>query len=306
MKGLFFSDDLQIGGQAVIEGVMMRSPEIFTVAVRKNNGEILLKKERFLSVVKKYPFLNIPVIRGAIALVETLYIGIKALVFSADIAAQEEPGEEEREEKKAEKTGGEKIFTTFFLIISVVAGGFLALFLFFYLPLILTDFLGIKTGYLFNIVDGIIRIGIFLVYLWLITLWKGMRRIFEYHGAEHKSIFALEKGDELTVENVKKYTTYHPRCGTSFLLIVMLVSIAVFIFVGRPHTIQERLLRLAYVPLIAGISYELIKLSAKKTGSLFFKVLVAPGLFLQRITTKEPDESQMEVAIVALKSCLEK
>jgi len=198
------------------------------------------------------------------------------------------------------------VLTTLWLGLSIVLGVLLALFLFFYLPLVLTDLMGIKKGFLFNLVDGIIRISIFLIYLWLITLWKSMRRIFEYHGAEHKSIFALEAGEALTVDNVKRYTTHHPRCGTSFLLIVMLVSIGVFIFLGRPETIQERLIRLLYVPLIAGISYEIIKLSGKKASNPVVRTLIAPGLWLQRITTKEPDEEQLEVAIAALKSSLEK
>jgi len=288
--------ELQIGGQAVIEGVMMRSPHNITVAVRKSDGKILVKKEPFVSLTKRYRFLNFPVIRGAIALAETLYIGVKALTFSADVAARE--GEDEQAD------GG--VFAAFWLSLSVVLGVLLALFLFFYLPLVLTDLMGIKKGFLFNLVDGMIRISIFLIYLWLITLWKSMRRIFEYHGAEHKSIFALEAGEALTVDNVKRYTTHHPRCGTSFLLIVMLVSIGVFIFLGRPETIQERLMRLLYVPLIAGISYEIIKLSGKKASNPVVRTLIAPGLWLQRITTKEPDEEQLEVAIAALKSSLEK
>jgi len=305
------SEDFQVGGQAVIEGVMMRSPYAVAVAVRKSNGEIVVRKHSFVPLTKRYKFLNLPIIRGAIALAETLYTGIKALTFSADIAAQEEEeenGKVDENSKKDDTTKSKKeqVLTTLWLALSIALGAFLALFLFFYLPLLLTDLMGVKEGYLFNIVDGIIRISIFLAYIWLITIWKSMRRIFEYHGAEHKSIFALEKGDELTVENIRKYSTHHPRCGTSFLLIVMLVSIAVFIFLGRPHTIQERLIRLLYVPLIAGISYEIIKFSGKKSTNPLVRALTVPGLWLQRMTTKEPDDKQLEVAIVALKSSLEK
>jgi len=289
----------------------MRSPYAVAVAVRKSNGEIVVKKHSFVPLTKRYKFLNLPIIRGAIALAETLYTGIKALTFSADIAAQEEEeenGKVDENSKKDDTTKSKKeqVLTTLWLALSIALGAFLALFLFFYLPLLLTDLMGVKEGYLFNIVDGIIRISIFLAYIWLITIWKSMRRIFEYHGAEHKSIFALEKGDELTVENIRKYSTHHPRCGTSFLLIVMLVSIAVFIFLGRPHTIQERLIRLLYVPLIAGISYEIIKFSGKKSTNPLVRALTVPGLWLQRMTTKEPDDKQLEVAIVALKSSLEK
>ena len=299
------TDKFQVGGQAVIEGVMMRSPRWVTVAVRKNNGEIVVKKDPYVSLTKRHWLLNLPIIRGAIALAETLYIGIKALTFSAEIVAQEE--EEDADEKVEEKvkTKREQIFTTIWLSLSIALGAFLALFLFFYLPLFLAGLLRIKSGFLFNVVDGIIRISIFLIYLWLITIWKSMRRIFEYHGAEHKSIFALEAGEDLTVDNVKKYTTHHPRCGTSFLLVVMLVSIGVFIFLGKPNTVQERLIRLLFVPLIAGISYEIVKLSGKKATNPLVRALIAPGLWLQRITTKEPDDEQLEVAIAALKSSLE-
>jgi len=301
-------DKMQIGGQAVIEGVMMRSPRWVTIAVRKSSGKIVLKKEPYISLTKKYRFLNLPIVRGAIALAETLYIGIKALTFSAEVFAEEEEGEEgsEKSGKNVRNERKEQIFTGVWLSLSVAMGVFLALLLFFYLPLFLTGLLGIVSGFLFNLVEGIIRISIFLLYLWIITSWKSMRRIFEYHGAEHKSIFTLEAGEELTVENVKKYTTRHPRCGTSFILIVMLVSIAVFIFLGKPHTLAERLIRLAFVPLIAGISYEIIKLSARKRDNFFVKALVVPGLWLQKLTTKEPDEKQLEVAIVALKSALDK
>lgn len=303
------TENLQVGGQAVIEGVMMRSPRYITVAVRKSNGEIVLKKDPFISLTKKHRFLNLPIIRGAIALVETLYIGIKALTFSADVLAREEEENEEISEeiKKEDKVKNtkERIFTALWIILSVGLGAFLAFFLFFYLPLVLTDLLEIKKGYLFNLVDGAMRISIFLIYLWLISIWKSMRRIFEYHGAEHKSIFALEKGDTLVVDNVKKYSTHHPRCGTSFLLIVMLISIGVFMFLGRPQNIQERLIRFLFIPLIAGISYEVVKFSGKNTTHPLVRALISPGLWLQRITTKEPDNQQLEVAITALKSSLE-
>ncbi len=303
------TENLQVGGQAVIEGVMMRSSRYVAVAVRKSNGEIVLKKDPFISLTKKYRFLNFPIVRGAIALVETLYIGIKALTFSADVLAQEEEGNkegsEEIEKEDKVKSVKERIFTVFWIALSIGLGGFLAFFLFFYLPLILTDLLEIEKGYLFNLVDGAMRILIFLAYLWLITIWKSMRRVFEYHGAEHKSIFALEKGDTLVAGNVKKYSTHHPRCGTSFLLIVMLISIGIFMFLGRPQNIQERFIRFLFIPLIAGISYEVIKFSGKKAAHPLVRVLISPGLWLQRITTKEPDNQQLEVAIAALKSSLE-
>ena len=297
------SRDSNIGGQAVIEGVMMRSPQCVTVAIRKNNGEILVKKELYVPLVKKYKYLNIPIVRGAIALIESLYLGMKALTFSADQAMEDEL--EEGKVEKKEKTRKEKVFMSLWLTLTLLLGVALALFIFFYLPLLLTDLLKIENRILFNLTSGVIRLGIFFVYIWAITFWKSMRRIFEYHGAEHKSIFALEAGEKLTAENAYKYSTHHPRCGTSFLLIVMVVSILIFMFLPRPHTISERLLRLAFVPLIAGISYELIKLSGKKRNSRLAAILIAPGLFLQKITTKEPDGEQLEVALTALRKCLE-
>ncbi len=300
----------QVGGQAVIEGVMMRSPESVTVAIRKNDGQIVVKKESYIALSKRYKLLNLPIIRGAVVLIESLYLGIKALSFSAEEAMEEEspPKKESGKAKIAASTGEtvkkEKIFTTLWLILSLLMGFALALLIFFYLPLILTGLTGVKGGFLFNLIDGLIRITFFLIYVWAISLWKSMRRIFEYHGAEHKSIFTFEAGKDLTVENAKKYSTRHPGCGTSFLLIVMLVSILVFMFLGRPHTISDRLTRLLFVPLIAGISYELTKLSRKKRKNRIVKMLIVPGLWLQKITTKEPDEAQLKVALAALKSAL--
>ncbi len=308
-KNEAFCQVSEVGGQAVIEGVMMRSPRCVAVAVRKSNGEIIVKKDPYIPLAKRYKFLNLPIIRGAVALGEALFIGMKALTFSADVFAQEEEGENQAtggvSSRDSFKDKKEDIFTTLWLILTVVLGVGLALFLFFYLPLVITDCLKIKQGFLFNLTSGTIRIGIFLIYIWLITKWKSMRRIFEYHGAEHKSIFAFENGEDLNVENVRKYSTHHPRCGTSFLLIVMLVAIGVYIFLGKPENVSERLIRLLFVPLIAGISYEIIKLSGKKRESRLVRALIFPGLWLQRLTTKEPDDKQIEVAIAALKSSLE-
>jgi len=290
--------NVDVGGQAVIEGVMMRSPEYITIAIRKSNGEILVKKDRYISLGKRFKLLNLPIIRGVVALGETLYIGIKALTFSAEEAMEEEAPSVNKRERKG-------IFTSLWLIATVIFAFILAFLLFFYLPLMVTTFLNIKGGFLFNLVDGMIRIAIFLMYIWVITLWGEMRRIFEYHGAEHKSIHSLEAGENLLPANAKKYSTLHPRCGTSFLLIVMIVSIIVFMFLGKPHTLADRLVRFLFIPLIAGISYELIKLSGKKRESKIAKILMAPGLWLQKITTKEPNEEQLEVAIAALKKALE-
>ena len=287
----------EVGGQAVIEGVMMRSPEFVSVAIRKSNGEIFVKRDPYIALTKRFKFLNIPVIRGIIVLIETLYLGVKTLMFSADEAMKELS-------PKSKGTRKEGLLESLWIFLMVILGIGLGILIFFYLPLIFTDFLKIKGSLLFNLVDGLIRLTIFLVYIYLISLWKDMRRVFEYHGAEHKSIYTLEAEEELTVENAKKYSTLHPRCGTSFLLIVVIVSILVFIFLGRPHTFTDRLIRLSFIPLIAGISYELIKLSGRKKDSRLTKVLTAPGMWLQKMTTKEPDEKQLEVAIASLKSAL--
>ncbi|MBD3290926.1 DUF1385 domain-containing protein [candidate division KSB1 bacterium] len=285
---------VNVGGQAVIEGVMMRSPERVAVAVRRSDGKIVLKNNPYISFTKRSKFWNLPIIRGAVVLIESMVLGVKALTFSGDIAADEDI------EKKKEKKGWKNLWLGLTVLFSFAVG----LLLFFYIPLILTDLLGAKTGFMFNLVDGIIRVIIFLAYLGLITLWKEIRRVFQYHGAEHKSIFTYEDNKDLTIENANSYKPYHPRCGTSFIIMVLLVSIIVFMFLGRPETIADRLIRLAFVPLIGGISYELIKLSDKRKNNPLVKAFIAPGLWMQKITAREPDESMLEVAIVALKGSL--
>lgn len=297
-------EDIVIGGQAVIEGVMMRSPKFLTIALRRADGGILVKKNPYIALTKRKRWLNIPIVRGAIALVESLYLGLKALTFSADQAMEEKVTEATSQADYEIKSMG-KAFGTLWPILMVIVGVSLGMGLFFYLPLIITDFLGVKGGILFNLVDGMVRIGIFLVYIWAIGLWKETRKIFEYHGAEHKSIATFEVGEDLTINNARRHTTVHARCGTSFLVVVMIVSIGIFIFLGKPTTIAERLTRFFFIPLIAGISYEIIKISSR-SNNRFIQLLVKPGLWLQKITTREPDDGQLEVAIMALKESLEK
>jgi len=286
-----------IGGQAVIEGVMMRSPTQYATAVRTPQGRIVIQKTPFTSVVRRFKILNIPVLRGAFALVETLYIGIQSLTFSAAQAVDEDGS---RKKKKG------KLGTSVALAGSVVMALGLGLLLFFYIPLLLTEVLGFENGIVFNLVDGVFRLAVFLLYIFAISRWKEMRRVFQYHGAEHMTIYAFESGEELSAENAKKYSTCHPRCGTSFLIVVMLVSILVFVFLGRPQTIGDRLLRFALIPLIAGISFEFIKLSAKRKFANWFRLAMWPGLALQRITTKPPTDDMLEVAIAALDACLDR
>ncbi len=284
---------MTVGGQAVIEGVMMRSPNLVVTSVRRPDGEIVSRVEPYTSLTKRNKFLGLPIIRGAIALFETLYLGIKSLTYSAEVVSEEKP-----------RQGGSDWKMTLTMTLTIVLAVGAGLLLFFYIPLVVAGLTGIRGSILFNVVDGAVRLAIFFAYLGLLSLWKDMRRVFEYHGAEHKSIHAFEHGEDLKVENVKKHTTRHPRCGTSFLLIVMVISLLVFIFMGRPESIRERFLRLAAVPLIGGISYEMIKIAGSKSHGFLVRIIAAPGLALQRLTTREPDEEQIQVALEALKRAL--
>lgn len=293
---------IQVGGQAIIEGVMMRSPERVAIAVRRPDGKIVLKNDPYVSMTKRNKFWGLPIIRGAVILIESMIIGIKALTFSGDVAVGDELKKKDQKDgtTNSKKSGVSNLWLIGTVVFSLVIG----LALFFYLPLILTDLVGAHSGFWFNVVDGIFRIIIFLLYLFLITLWKDVRRIFQYHGAEHKTIFAFEDGKDLTIENSRSYAPHHPRCGTSFILTVLLLSIFIFMLLGRPESVIDRLIRLAFVPLIGGISYEVIKLSDRNKNNTFVRLFIGPGLWLQKITAREPDESMLEVAIVALKGSL--
>lgn len=283
----------QVGGQAVIEGVMMRSPEYVSVAVRKPDDKILVKREPYISWTKRNKFLGLPFIRGGVVLIESMVLGIKALNFSGDIAMQEESESKDSKDNKL------------FLALTVIIALGLGIGLFFYLPLILTELTGVENSTLFNVIDGVIRLVFLLTYIFLISRWKEIKRIFAYHGAEHLSIFAYENNKPLTCDSTKEYTTHHPRCGTSFLFIVMIVAVLIFMLLGKPETISDRMVRLLFVPVIGGISYEIIKLSGKKFGSKLARIVTAPGLWLQNLTTEQPDEKQLEVAFAALKSSLD-
>lgn len=277
----------------------MRSPDSYAVAVRRPNGDIVVKKEPWQTVTKKFKLLGMPILRGGVILIEALILGVKALTFSGDIAMEEE------NKKKGKERLKKSIWEKMWMIATVIFSFALGLALFFYVPLLLTDLFHFESSLAFNIVDGLFRLIFFLAYIYLISLWKEIRRVFEYHGAEHKSVYAFEEKKDLTVDATRPYTTLHPRCGTSFLLIVMLTSVLVFLFLGKPDTIGERLLRLAFVPVIGGISYEFIRLSEKASKNPLTRLFVLPGLWLQKITTKEPDDSQLEVALVALRCALD-
>ena len=281
----------QVGGQAVIEGVMMRGVDHWTLAVRRPDETIGVRDFPLVSWMKRYPILKTPVIRGVVALIESLVIGIRALMLSAN----ESLGEEEEELSKKE------------LGLTLVVALAFAIGLFFLAPLFLTGlFKGqLGTGFAFWIVEGLVRVSIFVLYLVVITQFRDLRRVFEYHGAEHMSIHALEHGDELTPENVAKYRTMHLRCGTSFLLIVLVVSVFVFALVRWPSWYYLVLSRIVLVPLIAGISYEIIKWAGRHEDNRFVRFVMMPGLALQWLTTKQPDRGQIEVAIAALEKVIE-
>lgn len=285
-----------VGGQAVIEGVMMRSPENISIAVRRPDGKIQVKIQPFNSITKRMRLLGWPIIRGAVVLFEALILGIKALSYSSEVAIAAETN--------GQKDSSNSFWQNFYLIITLVFALGIGIALFFYLPLVLTDLTGVKSGIWFNLIDGALRMVIFLGYLLLISRFKDIRRVFEYHGAEHKCVFAFENARNLGIENVRAFSTLHPRCGTSFLLIVMVVSIFVFIFLGRPDDVSARFLRLSLIPLIGGISYEFIRLSEKGCRHPLLRFFILPGLWLQKITTSEPDDQQIEVALVALRTSL--
>jgi uncharacterized protein YqhQ len=282
----------RIGGQAVIEGVMMRAPGAVATAVRHPSGEVVVRRDLYRSPAESFKLLKLPILRGAVVLIESLILGMKALVFSAEVASDEKNESIGPSSEKRPRTFSWEILGAVALALVLGLG------LFFYLPLMATEWLGVKGSVMFNVVDGIFRVAVFLLYLWIISRWKEMRRVFEYHGAEHKVIFTFESGNEVTVANARGFTTHHPRCGTSFLLVVMLVSVVVFVFLGKPHSVPQRLLRLAFVPLIAGISYEVIRLSERAHPALQ-RVIAGPGLLLQRWTTREPSDDQLEVALRA-------
>ncbi|MFA6528030.1 MAG: DUF1385 domain-containing protein [Candidatus Gracilibacteria bacterium] len=300
--------DFAVGGQAVMEGVMMRSPNYYAVAVRKDDGRIRVHEKKFVSLTKRFRFLGIPVLRGLIHLFESMYIGLDALKISnSEFIA----GEKDHVVNK--KALWREIIDAIFAFLYLVFVFAFAIFLFKFLPLWIASFASSKFPFLdnhfwaFNILDGIIKTSFFLIYLLLISMIPDIKRVFAYHGAEHKSIWAYELNCALTPEEAAKQTRFHPRCGTSFILLVILISIAIYTAIPSPDDFLHKFAeRVALLPIIAGISYEALKLSAKHMNSRFVRTVIAPGLWLQKITTREPDEKQLEVAIKALERCLEK
>ena len=295
-----------IGGQAVIEGVMMRGPKEIATAVRKSDGSIVIDKSPVSSAVLKYKLNKIPIIRGVVSFVESLVTGMKCLMFSADQMDIED--EEDYKPSKFEKWLDDKFgdrVKDIAIYFSVAVALVFSVCLFMLLPNALATVIKhfTENHVVLNLAEGVIRMAIFLGYLTLVSRMKDIQRVFEYHGAEHKTIATYESGDELTVENARTHSRFHPRCGTSFLLIVMVVSIIVVSCLKWGHMWQNMLYRLLLLPVVAGISYEMIKI-AGRSKNRFVALLTKPGLWLQRITTREPDDSQLEVAIASLKAVL--
>lgn len=298
---------LEVGGQAVIEGVMMRGPELLATAIRRKDNTIEVKKTRFSSITKKKKFLGLPIVRGFVSLVEMMIIGIKTLNFSASRAEldwEEKTAKKEKSEtrKKIEDIGG-----------FALAFG-LAFLLFAFLPYQIAEWMKLgKENVYFNLFAGSIRILFFVIYVWLISYMKDVKRLFKYHGAEHKSVYAYENKSSLDTNSVQTFSTLHPRCGTSFMFFVLLISILIFSivdtivarYIGVPSVLQRLAYHFLMIPLISGISYEVLKLSGRNINHPFVKIMTAPGLALQRITTQPPDDDQIEIAVIAMKCALE-
>lgn len=296
----------KIGGQAVLEGVMMKAPNKIAIAVRRSNGEIEIESKGISSVKDKYPILKLPVLRGIVTFGETMVLGIKSLMASAQLYGEEE---EEYKPSKVESWVSQKTginiddVMVFFALITAI--GF-AILLFMIAPALLTKFVSraVDSNLIKSLIEGVIRLTAFIIYILLISRMKDIKRVFQYHGAEHKTIHCYEHGEELTVENARKYTTLHPRCGTAFLLIVMIISIVAFSFLEWNNIIVRIVTKLLLLPFIAGISYEIIKW-AGASESKWVNVVMYPGLMLQKLTTKEPDDEQLEVAICAFLAAMD-
>ena len=293
-------EETLVGGQAVLEGVMMRSPHAWAIACRKPSGEMAMHSEPLERLSEKHTWMGWPVVRGVATLGHAMTLGFRALRFSANTALgaiqPEEPGK-----KKIEISGWMATVNIFFSVAFFI-------FMYKYLPLLAATQLkkvspALSGQIMFNLVDGVIRIALFLLFIWGVSLFKDIRRVYQYHGAEHKTVYAFESGDRLQVAEVQKYSTFHPRCGTSFLMTVMLISMLVYMVIPVATFWARFGIRIALLPLIAGVSYEMIRFAAKHRGS-FFGLLTAPGLWLQRVTTQPPSDDQAECAIAALEEAM--
>jgi uncharacterized protein YqhQ len=287
-----------IGGQALLEGLLMIGPEYRATAIRKPDGEIVVEKH---PMKPKGKLAKIPIVRGAVNLFTQMVIGVKALMYSADFIELEEdegkPYEPSKFEQFLDRKFGDKVMDIA-IYAAVVISIFFSVGLFILLPNFIANFIPVKNVIVLNLIEGAIRVGLFIGYLALVSMMKEMKRVWEYHGAEHKTIHCYEHGDEMTVENVRKYTTKHPRCGTALFFTIMIISILIFAFTGWHNVFINAIIRILLVPLVAGVSLELIKFALKHENWLF-KMATAPGLMFQAFTTREPDDSQIEVAIAA-------
>jgi uncharacterized protein YqhQ len=304
LPALESGEETLVGGQAVLEGVMMRSPHAWAIAVRKPSGDVATHSEPLERPSDKHKWMGWPVVRGVMTLGYAMTLGFRALRFSADVALEQIAPD--RKGKKVEISGWIAAVN-----IAISVGFFI--FTYKFLPLLAaTELKRVNPVFanpvLFNIVDGVIRIVLFLLFIWGVSLMKDIRRVYEYHGAEHKTVFAFENGDPLQTGAVQKYSTYHPRCGTSFLMTVMIFSIVVYIVANAIFPVTtfwaRFVTRIVLLPVIAGLSYEIIRFAAKHRGSLF-ALMTAPGLWLQRITTQPPADDQVQCAIVALDQAME-
>jgi len=290
-------EETLVGGQAVLEGVMMRSPHAWAIACRKASGQVSTHSEPLERLSEKRKWMAWPVIRGVVTLGHAMTLGFRALKFSANVALDELQPEPAPDKKKLEISG-------WMAAVNIVISLGFFIFMYKFLPLLAaTELKRVNPLFgeqiIFNLVDGAIRIALFLLFIWGVSLWRDIHRVYEYHGAEHKTVYAFENGDPLETAAVQKYSTYHPRCGTSFLMTVMIISILVYTLIPVTTFWARFAVRIALLPVIAGVSYEIIRFAAKHRGSLF-ALMTAPGLWLQRITTQPPSDDQAECAITAL------
>jgi uncharacterized protein YqhQ len=310
-------EETLVGGQAVLEGVMMRSPHAWAIACRKPSGEVVTLSEPLERPSEKHKWMAWPIVRGVMTLGYAMNLGYRALRFSANVAIEDVMEGEADKESADKKTVSQKSETSksetrekaatlsnWLAAVNIVISLAFFIFMYKYIPLLAATELkkmdpALGGRIAFNLVDGGIRLGLFLLFIWGVSLWKDIRRVYEYHGAEHKTVFAFENGDPLTTGEVQKYPTFHPRCGTSFLMTVMLISIGFYMLVPFTTFWARFASRIVLLPVIAGVSYEIIRFAARHRGSLF-ALMTAPGLWLQRITTKPPTNEQAECAIVAL------
>jgi len=315
-------EETLVGGQAVLEGVMMRSPHAWAIACRKPSGAVVTMSESLERPSEKHKWMGWPILRGVMTLGYAMKLGYQALRFSANVAIEEvmqgegpgsnSTGSNSTKTEAAAPESGDRAkaakISNWLAAVNIVISLAFFIFMYKYIPLLAATELkrwdpALGGQIVFNLVDGVIRLGFFLIFIWGVSMWKDIRRVYEYHGAEHKTVFAFENGDPLATSEVQKYSTYHPRCGTSFLMTVMLISIGFYMLIPFTTFWARFASRIVLLPIIAGVSYEIIRFAAKHRGSLF-ALMTSPGLWLQRITTQPPSDSQAECAIVALEQAM--